>query len=87
MGDGSTPVHLLKWASGCDESVGLTITYFSNRSSARLMGIGDCTDDVIIVPRGYNGVPVANIGQFVTEACKEIIIPNSVTSISSLAFI
>ena len=87
-GDGVTPVHLLPWATGCNESVGLSYVYLKPAKYYDVNGIGNCTDSNIIVPKGHQGLPVTNIYSYVfrDSSLTSIVIPNSVTSIGNGAF-
>ena len=52
-------------------------------------GVGSCTDDVIIIPSTYNGLPVTYIGYrafYDCDSLTSIVIPSSVTSIGAWAF-
>ena len=62
---------------------------FSNESFS-LRGIGSCTDTVIVIPVGYNGLPVTTIGKGAFQNCEvpftEIDIPREVVAIYDNAF-
>ena len=54
-----------------------------------VIGIGNCTDVSIVIPRSYKGIPVEVIGERAFEGCQgfwEILIPDSVTTIEARAF-
>jgi putative transposon-encoded protein len=82
-------VHLLPWASGCNESVGLQYTLSDDGTYYSVTGIGTCTDTDIIIPKEYNGLPVKKIGNDAFIDCfslTSIVISDSVTSIGDEAF-
>lgn len=88
-GDGVTPVHLLPWASGCNESVGLEYTLSEDGISYSVTGAGTCKDIDIIIPKKYNGLPIKGIDSNAFYYCTSLTsieIPDSVTSIGALAF-
>jgi hypothetical protein len=88
-GDGVTPVHLLPWASGCNESVGLEYTLSEDGIYYSVTGAGACKDIDILIPKKYNGLPVTNIGDSAFKDCTSftsVIIPDSVTNIGNSAF-
>lgn len=62
IGDGETPVHLLPWASGCDETVGLEFELSQDKSYFICSGIGSFRGGELIIPRGHCGLPVKEIG-------------------------
>lgn len=55
------PVHLLPWAEGCEESVGLEYTLVGDLNFYTVQGIGTCTDEKIVIPKGHNGLPIKKI--------------------------
>ena len=58
-------------------------------SDLTLVGIGGCTDSVIVIPPKLNGTPVTVIGRYAFADCKNItavIIPDTVTVIEDNAF-
>jgi hypothetical protein len=88
-GDGVTPVHLLPWASGCNESVGLEYTLSEDGIYYSVTGAGACKDIDILIPKKYNGLPVTSIGEYAFSGCSSLTsieIPDSVTSIGEGAF-
>lgn len=56
------PVHLLPWASGCDETVGLEFELSQDKSYFICSGIGSFRGGELIIPRGHCGLPVKEIG-------------------------
>lgn len=53
------------------------------------VSIGECKDSKIVIPATYKGLPVARIDDYAFDCCSnltEIVIPDSVTNISCLAF-
>jgi hypothetical protein len=82
-------VHLLPWASGCNESVGLAFQS-NNNGNCYVSSIGTCTDIDIIIPSvSPAGDRVISIRDGAFEGCGDIIsvvIPDSVTTIGSSAF-
>ena len=70
-------------------SEGLEFTLNTDNISYSLKGIGSCADEMIIIPREYNNLPVIGVSSSAFENCiqlKKVIIPKSVTSIGDSAF-
>ena len=69
-------------------SIGLEYILIADGASYSVTGIGTCTDSELVIPSTYNGLPVTEIyaGAFREEYISSIIIPDSVTSIGSMAF-
>ena len=88
FGDGETPVHLLPWASGCNESIGLTFEP-NGDGICMVSGMGSCTDTNIIIPKySPEGRRVTSINEntfYQKPDLTSIVIPDSVTSISAYA--
>lgn len=81
-GDGSTPVHLLPWASGCNESVGLEFELISDNKEYSVKSIGVCADTDVVIPKGYCGKPVTYIGYGAFQnniSLKSVIMPDTIT--------
>ena len=58
-------------------------------SAYKVIGIGECDDEEVIIPSSYNGLAVTSIGKnafFRCKKIKKIVIPNSVTCIDEYAF-
>ena len=54
-----------------------------------VIGIGNCTDVSVVIPRSYKGIPVEVIGERAFEGCQgfwEVLIPDTVTTIEARAF-
>ena len=72
-------------------SQGLSYTLSDDGTYYILSGIGTCTDIELRIPPSYNGLPVKEIGKnaFKDDVSRQIsvIIPDSVTSIGSYAFL
>lgn len=60
--DNLIPVHLLPWASGCNETVGLEFELSQDKSYFICSGIGLFRGGELIIPRGHCGLPVKEIG-------------------------
>ncbi|MGN1061023.1 MAG: leucine-rich repeat domain-containing protein, partial [Candidatus Coproplasma sp.] len=72
-------------------SKGLEYTEYTNYFSTNyfVSGIGTCTDNDIVIPSTYNGIPVTKIGGTAFADCTSltsITIPDSVTTIENAAF-
>lgn len=88
FGDGQTPVHLLPWASGCDDSVGLGSSV-NLGGTCTIDNIGECHDTVLNIPRAINGIIVTSIKDGAFSGCTSltsIFIPESITKIGDYAF-
>ena len=73
-----------KWAD-----ISFAYSLNANRKSYSVTGIGTCTDNDIIIPSSYNGLPVTTISDHAFSGCSgltSITIPDSVTSIGRSAF-
>ena len=60
-----------------------------DNASYTVIGIGDITDDKLVIPSAFNGLPVTAIGIGAFENCENIteaIIPDSITYIGKSAF-
>ena len=60
-----------------------------NDGTYQVIGIGECADDIVVIPEEYNGVVVTSIGRFAFKKCTSIVgvyIPDSVIHIDSYAF-
>lgn len=69
------------------DSTGLE--FEENGDGYTLIGMGSCTDKLVIVPETYNGKPVTSIGSSAFEGNTDIVsvkLPDSVKSIGSSAF-
>ena len=67
----------------------LNYTTYENEGYAIVAGIGNCTDENIVIPPLYDGLPVTSIDENAFDGCSTITsvnIPNSVTSIGWYAF-
>ena len=67
----------------------LNYTTYEDEGYAIVAGIGNCTDENIVIPPLYNGLPVTSIDENAFDGCSTITsvnIPNSVTSIGWYAF-
>lgn len=89
IGDGATPVHLLPWASGCNETVGLAFQS-NGDGTCQVSGIGSCTDTDIVIPLASpDGDSVTGIGNeafFKHANITSVTISDGVTSIGKGAF-
>ena len=71
------------------DSVGLSFSLSEDGTYYILTDLGLCTDDRIIIPSEYNGIPVTTIGENAFSNgvnIQEIVIPNSITAIHDSAF-
>ena len=70
-------------------STGLLYQLIEETNTYTLVGIDSCTDENIVIPDEYKGLPVTAIGSRAFRECTSItsvIIPNSVTTIGDSAF-
>ena len=70
-------------------SSGLSYTLINENSGYEVSGIGECTDENIVIPETYQGLPVVRIGDkafYDNYLIKTIKIPESVRSIGENAF-
>ena len=78
------------YSSSPTASEGLEFTLNSDGQSYSVTGIGTCTDNDIVIPETYEGLPVTSIGHGgAFQYCyslTSIVIPDSVTSIGWYAF-
>ena len=83
------PVHLLPWASGCDESIGLEFELISEEEYS-VKKAGSCTDTDIVIPKGYCGKPITQLGDCSLENLSDnvvsVILPNTIELVGSMAF-
>lgn len=89
IGNGETPVHLLPWVSGCNESVGLSFAS-NDDGTCYVQNIGQCNDTDIIIPK-YSpaGEKVTSIGEFAflaQNSITSVTIPSSVKRLENEAF-
>ena len=71
------------------ESQGLEYTYIEENNAYYVSGIGTCTDNDIVIPYEYNGLPVIGIGSGAFYECVNITsvtLSNNVTFVESSAF-
>lgn len=71
------------------DSVGLEFALNSSRDGYQLVGLGTCTDNVLIIPSKHLGLPVDFINSLAFPEgnnITEILLPNTIKSISSDAF-
>ena len=68
------------------ESVGLS--YEKVGGGYEVTGIGDCTDEHMVIPALYNNHPVTSIGDsaFQGASISDVIIPDSIIKIVDYAF-
>lgn len=67
----------------------LSYDFDSGRKNYTVVGIGNCTDEVIEIPAEYKGYPVVGIGEEAFSDCdniKKVKIPDSVIEIEDYAF-
>jgi len=71
-----------------DGSKGLEYLFLGTDRGYAVSGMGECTDEVVTIPAAYNGQPVTAIGSsaFENSQIVEVILPDTVTSISFVAF-
>lgn len=70
-------------------SEGLEYSLQADGKSYSVVGVGTCKDELIIIPKKYNGKPVAKIEGSAFYNYKRIVnvkLPNSITSIEGWAF-
>ena len=70
-------------------SEGLAYTLINGGTAYEVSDIGDCTDEDVIIPSTYKGLPVTSIGKAAFFNCDDLTsvkIPESVTSIDKSAF-
>ena len=73
-----------------EPSVGLEFELLENGSGYRLISMGSCRDEFVIIPEAYNGLPVKEIGDQAFHIGRDVLvrvfIPNSVNVIGQGAF-
>lgn len=68
---------------GVKPSQGLELVYHDDRGGYALVGLGNCTDEAVIVPARYKGKPVVYAAGFENDGfVKKIYLPSSITSFS-----
>ena len=69
-------------------SEGLMYELNDDGESYTVLGLGECTDTDIIIPATYEGKPVTILGHqaFRSENLTSVIMPDSITTIKSMAF-
>ncbi|MBQ5649504.1 MAG: leucine-rich repeat domain-containing protein, partial [Clostridia bacterium] len=70
-------------------SSGLELKRGVKSTSYTVVGIGSCTDKVIVIPPDVDGMPISDIGDYAFAGCnniKAVIIPDTVTRIGVQAF-
>ena len=86
VGDGSTPVHLLPWTSGCDETVGFIFEDNGDDTYSIVGHYDDGGDWGLahwIIPRGFCGCPVTKIDSTgYIGGITTVFIPDSIEEIS-----
>ena len=71
-------------------SQGLEFELNTDGNSYYVKKVGTCTDNDIVIPSTYKGLPVTSIGTFAFSYCynvTSVVIPDSVTSIGYAAFV
>lgn len=72
---------------GVKPSQGLELVYHDDRGGYALVGLGSCTDEVVIVPARYEGKPVVYAAGFEKDdLVKKIYLPSSITSFAPTFF-
>lgn len=64
-------------------SEGLEYDYNEYTKSYGVVGLGDCTDTVLVIPEEHEGYPVTSIFMSDMDAVKEIVLPDTITVIMS----
>lgn len=73
------------------DSEGLEFKLNADGQSYGLMGMGTCSDEVVVVPRAYEGKPVTSVlspDYYTnnTNSVKKIILPDTITTLANRAF-
>lgn len=84
--------HSYKWGKCeiCDHlKISVGLEYTETEGGYALSGIGECTDEYIVVPAEYNGLPIVLIEKAAFEkntAIKSLRLPESIVRIDNAAF-
>ena len=66
------------YCSGKSESQGLAFEYLSYFDAYKVVGIGSCTDETLVVPSVYDGKRVCNVDLSDCDSFKTVIVPEGV---------
>ena len=85
----TTIILLVSFLKPIKTSEGLEYEYFKAGNYYKVVGIGTCLDEDLIIPKEYNGSRVMIIDAEAFKDCqtiKSVVIPNSITTIGADAF-
>ena len=75
--------HIVAVGKEYKPSEGLEYNYNEYTKSYGVVGLGDCTDTVLVIPEEHEGCPVTSVFMSDMDAVKEIVLPDTIKVIMS----